>query len=58
MEFIIIVFALFIGIIIYLWLNPQVRKKLAHKPKEDKYEPKNYGEHSDILKEEWKKKKH
>jgi large-conductance mechanosensitive channel len=56
MEWVIIGFAVFIGVIIYLWLNPEIRKKLAYKPREDKDEPKNYGEHKDILKEEWIKK--
>ncbi len=57
MEWLIIGFAVFIGVILYLWLNPETRKKLKYKPKEDKYEPKNYGEHHDILKEEWFKKR-
>lgn len=57
MEWVIIGFAIFIGVIIYLWLNPEVRKRLVYKPREDKDEPKNYGEHKDILKEEWIKKK-
>ena len=55
MDWLIIGFAVFIGIIIYLWLNPETRKKLKPKHKKGKYEPKNYGEHTDILKEEWKK---
>ena len=57
MEWIIIIFAVFIGIVIYFWLNPGSREKLKPSQKEDTYEPKNFGEHPDILKEDWVKKK-
>lgn len=56
MSWIILIFAIFVGVIIYLWINPDVRKRITqYKPKKDDG-PTNYAEHSDILKEEWIKK--